>query len=707
MQTWPGSPYPLGATWDGKGVNFALFSEHAVGVELCLYHPGATEAYARVPVLERTDLVWHVYLPDARPGLHYGYRVYGPWRPEEGLRFNAHKLVLDPYGKGIHGQLRFGQGIFGHDLAAKRDADLHMDTTDSGPQMLRSVVIEGAFDWGESAPPRTPWHETVIYELHVRGFTIRHPDIPPSLRGTYLGLASEPAIAHLKSLGVTAVELMPIHSFLHEPHLMERGHRNYWGYHTLGFFSPHLEYAAANHPEQALHELKTMVKALHQAGIEVILDVVYNHTAEGDQRGPTLCFRGIDNPNYYRLVDDNERYYMDFSGCGNTLDMRRPRTLQFMMDSLRYWVEEVHIDGFRFDLASALARGMHSVSRAGVFFDTIRQDPVLSQVKLIAEPWDIGADGYLVGGFPPGWAEWNGRYRDTVRDYWRGVDQRLSEFAYRLTGSSDLYESSGRKPYASINFITAHDGFTLADLVTYNHKHNDENAENGSDGHDDNRSWNCGTEGPTADPTIAHLRERQRRNLMATLLLSQGVPMLSHGDEIGRTQRGNNNAYCQDNPLTWLDWEHVDESMLTFTRELLAFRRRHPVFHRRRWFQGRAIHGSLVHDIAWFAPSGEEMNDTGWRTPFARALGVFLDGATLSAPGPRGEHVEDDSFFLLFNAHDGALSFRLPPGSFGRLWQLEFDTAAMREASPPVVLRGASTRIDLCAHSLAVMRRVA
>ena len=654
---WPGRPDPLGATWDGEGVNFALFSEYAERVELCIFDAAGRRELRRIEFVERTDQIWHSYLPEARPGLLYGYRVHGPYRPEDGLRFNAHKLLLDPYARSIVGALRWSDALFGYTIGHKR-ADLSFDRRDSAAAMPKCKVIEPAFTWADDRPPRVPWHETVIYEMHVRGFTMQHPDVPPSLRGTFAGLATAPVIDYFRRLGVTTLELMPVHTFVDDRRLVQRQLRNYWGYNTIGFFSPDARYSASG----KVNEFKTMVKALHSAGLEVILDVVYNHTAEGDELGPTLCFRGVDNASYYRLVADAPRGYMDFTGCGNTLNMRHPPVLQLMMDSLRYWVLEMHVDGFRFDLASALARELHDVDLLGTFFDTLRQDPVLSRVKLIAEPWDLGAGGYQVGNFPPGWTEWNDKYRDTMRAYWRGDDGLIGEFARRLTGSSDLYGSSGRKPHASINFVTAHDGLTLRDLVSYDLKHNEANGDDNRDGTDNNLSWNCGVEGPTEDPAINALRAQQTRNLLATLLLSQGVPMILAGDELVRTQQGNNNAYCQDNAVSWMDWGEsgTRARLLEFARRMVRLRRDHPVFRRKKFFQGRALEGGASSDISWLKPNGTEMTVEEWNHDFARCLGVYLDGDALDEVDARGHPARDDDFLVLFNAHHDTIEFRLP-----------------------------------------------
>jgi isoamylase len=669
---WPGRPYPLGATWDGEGVNFALFSENATGVELCLFDSGAGEPEtARIPFTEQTDLVWHAYIPGLQPGQLYGYRVHGPYAPAAGHRFNPNKLLFDPYAKAIAGDVRWSDVAFGYRVGAP-EGDLQPDPRDSAKALPKCVVADTGFDWQGDRPPAVAWHDTVIYETHVKGLTMRHPGVPKALRGTYAGLASPAILEYLTSLGVTAIELLPVHHFIDDRHLVELGLRNYWGYNSIGYLAPEARYCSSGVHGQQVREFKEMVRALHRAGLEVILDVVYNHTAEGNHLGPTLCFRGIDNASYYRLTADR-RYYMDYTGCGNTLNMMHPRSLQLIMDSLRYWVTEMHVDGFRFDLASALARELHEVDRLGAFFDIIHQDPVISQVKLIAEPWDLGEGGYQVGNFPPGWTEWNGKYRDTMRDYWRSVDSTLPEFAYRFTGSSDLYRSNGRRPVASINFITAHDGFPLRDLVSYNHKHNAANGEDNRDGESHNRSWNCGAEGATESGEILALRARQQRNFLVTLLLSQGVPMLLGGDEIGRTQKGNNNAYCQDNEISWYDWSQPDLELLQFTRRLIRVLRDHPIFRRRRWFEGRAVHGNGEEDIAWLTPAGKEMTRYDWEQAFAKSVGVFLNGQRIPSPGPRGERIVDDSFLLLFNAHHGALPFKLPT-RWGKSWELLFDT---------------------------------
>ncbi len=669
---WPGRPYPLGATWDGEGVNFALFSESAEKVELCLFDQFGRREIQRILLREQTDQVWHCYLPEARPGVLYGYRVHGPYEPAKGLRFNRNKLLLDPYAKQIQNGLKWHDSHFGYRIG-HRNEDLSFDRRDSAPGMPKGVVVDPAFTWGADRAPHTPWHRTIIYELHVKGFTIQHPEVPAGLRGTYAALATAPVIDHLTQLGITAVELMPVHTFVDDRNLIERGLRNYWGYNSIGFFAPEPRYCATN----SINDFKTMVKTLHSAGIEVILDVVYNHTAEGNHLGPTLSFRGIDNPAYYRLVPDDPRYYIDYTGTGNTLNMRHPRVLQLIMDSLRYWVLEMHVDGFRFDLAATLARELHEVDRLGAFLDIIHQDPILSRVKLIAEPWDLGEGGYQVGKFPVGWAEWNDKYRDVVRSYWKGDGGLIGELAYRVTGSSDLYARSGRKPYASINFVTAHDGFTLHDLVSYNSKHNEANGEENRDGTDNNRSWNCGVEGPTDDPEVNQLRTRQKRNFMATILLSQGVPMLLAGDEIGRTQGGNNNAYCQDNEISWVDWtpEHMDRNTLAFVRQLIALHKEHPVFRRRKFFQGRKIKGAEIKDIVWLRTDGGEMTDEEWNQDFARCLGVALSGAAIDEVNERGQRVQDENFLLLMNAHFEEIPFTLPAPPLGAGWIALIDTS--------------------------------
>ncbi len=705
MRLWPGTPYPLGATWDGAGTNFALFSEVAEGVELCLVDDGGEH---RVELTEMDGFVWHGYLPDAGPGQRYGYRVHGPYEPARGHRCNPAKLLLDPYGKAVDGQVRWHESLFGYRFSDPARAS----TADSAPYMPTNVVINPFFDWGDDRPPRTPYHGTVIYEAHVRGLTLRHPDVPPDQRGTYAGLAHPAVIDHMVMLGVTAVELMPVHQFVPEHELGDRGLTNYWGYNTIAFLAPHNGYAAADTPGGQVGEFKAMVKALHEAGIEVILDVVYNHTAEGDHRGPTLSFRGIDNAAYYRISDEDKRYYVDYTGCGNSFNVRSPHALQLIMDSLRYWVLEAHVDGFRFDLASALARELHDVDRLSAFFDLVQQDPVVSQVKLIAEPWDVGEGGYQVGNFPPLWSEWNGKYRDTVRDFWRGEASTLPEFASRLSGSSDLYETSGRRPVASVNFVTCHDGFTLADLVSYDRKHNEANGEGGADGTDDNRSWNCGAEGPTTNRAVLDLRSRQQRNLLATLFCSQGVPMLLAGDELGRTQGGNNNAYCQDSEVSWVDWSLAASpaAPLEFACELAALRREHLVFRRRRFFRGQPDGGDSLADIAWLTPAGQDMAGQDWNTPYARAMMVFLNGDAITEPGPRGEPVRDDTFLILLSAHSEPVTFTLPGPKFGRRWSVTLDTAAGRASEGSAAEGSASEhrpggQIVLAGHSMMALRR--
>lgn len=699
---WPGSPYPRGATWDGEGVNFSLFSANAEKVELCIFDPSGRRELQRIEMRERTEEIWHCYLPEARPGLLYGYRVHGPYRPEEGHRFNPHKLLIEPYAKHLEGSLKWSDAHFSYRIGSRRE-DLSMDRRDNAAGMPKCRVVDPAFTWGDDRPPRIPWHDTVIYELHVRGFTMRHPDVPEPLRGTYAGLATAPVIDHLKRLGVTTVELMPVHSFIDDRHLVERGLRNYWGYNSIGFFAPESRYSATGR----ISEFKTMVKTLHSAGFEVILDVVYNHTAEGNHMGPTLCFRGVDNASYYRLVPDNRRYYMDFTGTGNTLNLTHPRVLQLLMDSLRYWVLEMHVDGFRFDLASALARELYDVDRLGTFFDVISQDPVLSQVKLIAEPWDVGAGGYQVGNFPPGWAEWNDKYRDTMRAYWKGDGGLIGEFARRLTGSSDLYQGSGRTPFASINFVTAHDGFTLRDVVSYNDKHNEANQEGNADGHSNNLSWNCGAEGPTDDAAVNELRDLQTRNFIATLLLSQGVPMLLAGDEFARTQHGNNNAYCQDDEISWVDWSLIKQrgELIRFVQRVIAIRRQHPVLRRRRYFQGRPIRGG-VKDILWLNPEGIEMADAEWAQSFARSLGVYLAGDSLDETDRRGHPMRDENFLLLLNAHHDTIEFKLPELHPGAAWEVLLDTAFAQGLAPDGKF-AAGERYGLHGRALALLVELA
>ncbi|TDC96145.1 glycogen debranching protein GlgX [Actinomadura sp. 7K507] len=755
-QIWPGDAYPLGARFDGAGTNFAVFSEVAERVELCLFDgPAGDGEETRLALPEVDAFVWHGYLPGVMPGRRYGFRVHGPYEPRRGLRCNPAKLLLDPYAQAVEGAVDWDESCFGYNFGDP----CSMNDADSAGHTMRSVVVSPYFDWGDDRPPRIPYHETVIYEAHVKGLTARHPDIPAALRGTYAGLAHPVIIDHLRSIGVTAVELMPVHQFVHDDALTSRGLRNYWGYNTIGFFAPHNEYSSSGRRGEQVLEFKAMVKALHAAGIEVILDVVYNHTAEGNHLGPTLSFRGIDNPSYYRLTEDDPRYYMDTTGTGNSLLMRSPHVLQLIMDSLRFWVTEMHVDGFRFDLAATLARELHAVDRLSAFFDLVQQDPVVSQVKLIAEPWDVGEGGYQVGNFPPLWTEWNGQYRDTIRDFWRGEPGALPDFASRLTGSSDLYADDGRRPIASINFVTCHDGFTLNDLVSYDRKHNEANGEGNRDGTDDNRSWNCGTEGPTDDLDVVSLRERQKRNFLTTLFLSQGVPMLLHGDEIGRTQDGNNNAYCQDNELSWVDWTGLSEDlrsprpsdrsdrsdrglaergrdergydergydergfMLDFVRHLSTLRTEHPVFRRRRFFLGdqrtkkarrsanakpggRARPEDLP-DLVWFTPDGTDMGDRDWSAGFSKSLNVFLNGDAIGEPDSRGRQVRDDSFLLLINGHDGDLAFTLPPAAYGQMWIKMLDTAdpLLAEEESPVVK--ARETVQVADRSIQVLRRV-
>jgi len=702
---WPGHAYPLGATYGGTGTNFALFSEIADAVELCLIDDDGAET--RVPLIEVDGYVWHGYLPLVQPGQRYGYRVHGPYDPANGHRCDPSKLLLDPYGKSFDGNFDGDPSLFSYSF----DDPDERNTDDSLGHTMTTVVINPFFDWGYDRAPNIPYHQTVIYEAHVKGMTMTHPGIPEGIRGTYGGLAHPVVIEHLKKLGITAIELMPVHQFMQDQTLLDKGLRNYWGYNSFGFLAPHAEYAQPSSPGAAVNEFKAMVRDMHDAGIEVILDVVYNHTAEGNHQGPTIGFRGIDNANYYRLVDGDERHYMDYTGTGNSLNVRQPHTLQLIMDSLRYWVTEMHVDGFRFDLASTLARELHDVDKLSAFFDLVQQDPIVSQVKLIAEPWDVGEGGYQVGNFPSLWTEWNGQYRDTVRDYWRGEDSTLGEFASRLTGSSDLYQDSSRRPGASINFVIAHDGFTLADLVSYNDKHNKANGENSQDGESTNRSWNCGEEGPTDDPAILALRGRQQRNILATLLVSQGTPMLAHGDELGRTQQGNNNVYCQDSPLAWMDWDlaETNADLVEFTSRAIALRTEHPVFRRRRFFAGRPIRsGEEARDIAWLTPAGDEMTPADWDSGFGKSLTVFLNGDGIPYKDPRGERVTDDSFLLCFNAHYEDLEFTLPDGNYGAEWTVELDTntpTGARDDESAVVTAGTSTTV--VSRSVLVLRKTA
>ena len=700
IEVWPGRAYPLGATYDGSGTNFALFSEVAEQVQLCLFDADGTET--RVVLPEVDGFVWHGFLPDVQPGQRYGYRVHGPYDPAAGHRCNPNKLLLDPYARAIDGTFEWGQPLFGYNFG---DPDSRNDE-DSAPNMPTSVVVSPFFDWGMDRPPRHEYADTVIYEAHVKGLTQTHPDIPERARGTYAGIADPAIIEHLQNLGVTAIELMPVHHFANDSTLIEKGLSNYWGYNTIGFFAPDAKYSSTRGVGGQVQEFKTMVRTLHEAGIEVILDVVYNHTAEGNHLGPTLCMRGIDNAAYYRLVDEDRRYYLDHTGTGNSLNVGHPHSLQLIMDSLRYWVTEMHVDGFRFDLAATLAREFYEVDRLATFFELVQQDPVVSQVKLIAEPWDVGPGGYQVGNFPPQWTEWNGKYRDAIRDFWRGADATLGEFASRLTGSADLYEHTARRPVASINFVTAHDGFTLRDLVSYNDKHNEANGEDNNDGESHNRSWNCGAEGPTDNAQVNELRARQQRNFLATLLLSQGVPMLCHGDELGRTQMGNNNGYCQDNEITWVHWDQADAGLLEFTRMVSAIRAEHPIFRRRRFFDGRPVRrrgAEMRPDISWFTADGAEMSEENWDAGFGKAITVYLNGEGINHSDVRGQPVVDDSFVLCFNAHHEPIEFRLPPEQFGQSWTIVVDTAT--DVGPladgDVVAGGAPVKVG--ARSLVVL----
>jgi isoamylase len=699
MEVWPGKPFPLGPNWDGSGTNFALFSENAQRVELCLFDGDDRET--RIELTQREAFNWHCYVPGIGPGQHYGYRVHGAYDPATGHRFNPHKLLIDPYAKAIEGPILWERGnTLPYVPSADPDADLEPDVEDDADAIPKCVVVDPQFYWEDDQPPRTPWHDTVIYEVHVKGFTKLHDAVREDLRGTYAGLASEPALAYFRELGVTAVELLPVHHIADEGFLHARGLTNYWGYSSIGYLAPHALYAATGTRGEQVREFKGMVKALHGAGIEVILDVVYNHTAEGNHLGPMLSFRGVDNNSYYRLMPDAPRYYQDFTGTGNSLNPVHPSVLRLIMDSLRYFVLECHVDGFRFDLASALAREFYEVDRLSAFFDTIHQDPIVSQVKLIAEPWDVGPGGYQVGNFPVLWAEWNGLYRDTMRDFWR-ARASVAQFASRFTGSSDLYQADGRDPFASINFVTAHDGFTLRDLVSYNEKHNEANGERSRDGTDDNRSWNCGVEGETADPKVNALRARQQRNFLATLLLSQGVPMLLGGDELGRTQHGNNNAWCQDNELSWFDWESADDELLAFVERLIRIRREHPVFRRSAFLTGRETRGSGLPDVWWFRPDGRRMTQRDWQREDARGLGAFLNGNEIPTPGPHGEEIVDDSFLLLFNAHFEQVTFTLPTRRFGARWEVELATGADVPDGPAA----ARAEVPVQDRSLTLLRR--
>jgi isoamylase len=696
MEVWPGQPYPLGATFDGNGTNFALFSEVAEKVELCLIEADGTEN--RIDINAQDSYVWHCYLPLVQPGQRYGYRVHGPWNPDEGQRCNPAKLLLDPYAKAVSGQIDWDQALFSYDFG---DEDSFNDQ-DSAPHMMMGVVINPFFNWEGDRRPRTPYHRSVIYEAHVKGLTQRHPEVPDEQRGTYAGVAHPAVVAHLQKLGVTAIELMPVHQFVQDNTLLEKDLRNYWGYNTIGFFAPHNEYHSTNDLGGQVQEFKAMVKALHQADIEVILDVVYNHTAEGNHLGPTLSMKGIDNQAYYRTVEDDQRYYMDYTGTGNTLNVRHPHSLQLIMDSLRYWVTEMHVDGFRFDLASALAREFYDVDKLSTFFELVQQDPVVSQVKLIAEPWDVGPGGYQVGNFPPQWTEWNGKYRDTVRDFWRGEPATLGEFASRITGSADLYEHSGRRPFASINFVTAHDGFTLRDLVSYNEKHNEANGEDNNDGESHNRSWNCGVEGPTDDPEVLALRSRQQRNFLATLLLSQGTPMVLHGDELGRSQGGNNNSYCQDSELSWIDWDTMDGPLIEFVSAVAHLRHDHPTFRRSDFFDGRPVEmdsddaGRPMPDIAWLTTDGTPLKPADWGEPLSRSLGMWLNGNGISGVDMRGRPISDVNFIVYFNSNPDPVKCKLPPARYGKRWEEVIDTAGkyaegrIRKARSTMVLEGKS-----------------
>jgi len=706
MRVWPGRPYPRGATWDGGGVNFALFSERATKVELCLFDsPEAKTESARIALPEQTDMIWHGYFPDLRPGQLYGYRVYGPYDPDRGLRFNAHKVLFDPYAKAVGRDIKWGNELFGYKIG-DATSDLSFDSRDSAALAPLAVVIDPAFTWGNDTPLRTPWHKTLIYELHVKGFTQLNPLVPKHLRGKYAALGTAAVIDYLTDLGVTAVELLPIHYHISERAQVDRGLTNYWGYNTLGFLAPDPRYSSEKHPENAVREFKSMVRALHSAGIEVILDVVYNHTAEGNHNGPTLSFRGMDNLAYYRTVARSPRFYMDYTGCGNTLNGAHPRVLQLIMDSLRYWIQEMHVDGFRFDLASALAAEFYAAGKLESFFDVIIQDPVVSQVKMIAEPWHVGPGGYQVGNFPPGWTEWNGKYRDCVRKFWKGDGGTVNEMATRISGSSDLYAHNGRKPYASINFVTCHDGFSLRDLVSYDQKHNEANGEGNRDGCNDNDSWNCGHEGPTNETKINALRARQQRNFLATLLLSQGVPMLLAGDEFGHTQKGNNNAYCQDNDVSWLNWKWTAEQrqLQSFVRQLVAVWKAQPVLQQRHFFQGRPIHGANVKDVTWFDSTGSEMTDKEWTSGWMRSFGVRWAGDMLPGTDERGREISGDTLLLLFNTHHEHINFRLPSHKEDQVWELLFNTTDPSETGAKHEGR---QMYALLPRSMAVLRTVA
>ncbi|MBN1334019.1 MAG: glycogen debranching protein GlgX [Synergistales bacterium] len=699
MEIWPGKPFPLGATFDGRGTNFSLFSEVAEKVELCLIDEEGQETRMELP--EYTALCWHGYLPSVGPGQRYGFRVHGPWDPSRGHRCNASKLLLDPYSKAIEGEIIWNEAVFPYLF---KDPEGSRNDMDSLPFMPRSVVINPYFDWEDDHLLKTPLNETIIYEVHVKGFSMKNPEIPENIRGSYSALAHPVSIEHFKDLGITAIELMPVHQFIHDNHLLEKGLRNYWGYNSIGYLAPHDEYSSLDRIGGQVQEFRQMVKMLHKEGIEVILDVVYNHTAEGNHLGPMLSMKGIDNAAYYRLNEEDPRYYMDYTGTGNSLNVRHPHVLQLIMDSLRYWITEMHVDGFRFDLASTLARELYDVDKLSSFFDIIQQDPVISQVKLIAEPWDLGEGGYQVGNFPPLWSEWNGKYRDCIRDFWRGEGQIIGEFASRFTGSSDLYENSCRKPFASVNFITAHDGFTLEDLVSYNEKHNAANGEDNRDGEGHNRSWNCGVEGPTEDPDVLSLRNRQKRNFLTTLMLSQGIPMLLGGDEIGRTQKGNNNAFCQDNEISWFEWGHVDEDLLTFTRHLIAFRREHPVFRRKKWFQGSPLKGNDPGDIAWFNSDGTRMTEENWKIGQAGSMVIFLNGNAIPGKDHWGQAIRDDSFLILVNAQYEALDFTLPDKKWGGTWEIVLDTSEVSFQGEPGKLEAGQT-VRISERSLMVLEK--
>ena len=698
----PGKPFPLGATWDGTGVNFAVYSENATKVELCLYDNRSRKEYERFEVKENTAFTWHCYIPGVQPGQLYGYRVHGPWEPQRGLRFNPAKLLIDPYAQAVSGRVNWDEPIFPYQFGGE-DSDLVRDDRDDGDGMPKGVVVHPYFDWEQDRSPRTPLSDSVIYELHVKGFSKLNDEIPEQLRGTYAGLASPPAVRYLTELGITAVELMPVHQFVHDKQLVERGLRNYWGYNTLNFFSPESGYSSSGDTGGQVAEFKAMVKVLHREGIEVILDVVYNHTAEGNHLGPMLSLKGIDNTTYYKLMGDNPRYYMDYTGTGNSLNVRHPQVLKLIMDSLRYWVTEMHVDGFRFDLASTLARELHDVDRLSAFFDIIHQDPIISQVKLIAEPWDVGDGGYQVGNFPVLWAEWNGKYRDTVRRYWKGDPGTLSDLGYRLTGSSDLYQNDGRKPYASINFVTAHDGFALEDLVSYNEKHNEANGENNQDGANDNHSWNMGVEGPTDNAEIIEARERQKRNLLATLMLSQGVPMICGGDEIGRTQGGNNNAYCQDNEISWYHWDLDDRrhALLDFTCKLIELRKSHPNLRRKKFYQDRVVHNSVLKDIAWYRTDGQEMTEDEWNAGWVRSLAVLFNGQTLNSVDEMGQAITDDTFLILLNSSHEGVTYTLPAGPHGHHWEMVFDTSNLKTPFKSAEMNGS---LEVYARSVVLLR---